>query len=328
MKLRIIIILLAALVNNGFAQSSKDICSSKTISWNTAPSDFGSVTDAKNIIADIISVIGLKPNFEVQAAKVDNACAVIYESKRYILYSPEFISKLNTAAGNNWASISILAHEIGHHLDGHTLEGTGSRPEIELEADEFSGFVLRRMGATLNEAQIAMRIAADYKRSLTHPGQAERLTAIAKGWNTADKQQGGKDLAKTDRPKIAERPTPTNRSNSRSAQLDDAASLTENTSRTSTTSTQSDRNAGTDRSIIADVSFNADNSSSYYITAKFSLVKEINNQLAKIGRLVATDSNDFPYMITDDEGTRLWVDSKGNIINKDNKTVGLVKVRG
>ena len=363
MKLRIIIILLAALVNNGFAQTSKDICSSKTIFWNAAPShlpaggqDIGSVSDAKNIIADIISVIGLKPNFEVQEAKVDNACAVIYETKRYILYNPEFISNLNKKAGNNWASISILAHEIGHHLNGHTLEGSGSSPEIELEADEFSGFVLRRMGASLQDAQTAMRIAADYKSSLTHPGQADRLTAIARGWNTADKQQGGKDLAKTNRPKTAERkvknddevasnlqvrkkepvqtPAETRRTNpsngnSRSAQLEDAASLTDNTyRRTSTTPTQSDRSGITDRSIIADVSFAADNSSSYYITSKFSLVKEVDNRLAKIGRLESTDSNEFPFIITDDEGTKLWVDSKGNIINKDNKTVGLVKVRG
>ena len=34
----------------------------------------------------------------------------------------------------------------------HTLERGGSRPEIELEADEFSGFVLRKMGATLPQA--------------------------------------------------------------------------------------------------------------------------------------------------------------------------------
>lgn len=331
MKLSIIIILLATLVNNGFAQTK--------------------VTDAKNIISDIIAVMGLKANFEVQEGKVDNAAAVNYDAKRYILYNPEFINRLNKAAGNTWASISILAHEIGHHLNGHTLEGGGSRPEIELEADEFSGFVLRRMGATLKEAQVAMRIAADYKQSLTHPGKEDRLVAIAKGWNTANKQQGGKDLAKTERPKFEEskiendvaitgprtndiqtpRRSETSKGNSRSAQLNDAASLTDNVHRTSNKSSEGDRNTASrssDRSIIADVSFTADNDVSYFITEKFSLVKEMNNQLAKIGRLVKTDSNEYPYIITDDAGTKLWVDSKGNIINKDDKKVGLVRVRG
>ncbi|HMK05487.1 MAG TPA: M48 family metalloprotease, partial [Ferruginibacter sp.] len=75
--------------------------------------------DAKEIIADIIAVVGLKANFEVMAsAAVPNAAAVTYKGKRYIAYNPAFISKLNVAAGNKWASVSVLAHEIGHHLNG------------------------------------------------------------------------------------------------------------------------------------------------------------------------------------------------------------------
>src|SRR5687767_3087768 len=120
-----------------------DICSAEAIqAWTTPiePIGFRNTNDAKQTIKDIISVIGLKPNFEVQAANIPNAAAVVYRGKRYVLYNPDFINRLNNAAGNKWASISVLAHEIGHHLDGHTLDGRGSRPEIELEADEFSGF--------------------------------------------------------------------------------------------------------------------------------------------------------------------------------------------
>src|SRR3954465_14441219 len=119
MKRYLIIILLAALVNNVSAQKSaqiKDICSSAEIrGWNVKQTDVTTLNEAKTMITDIIAVIGLKPNFEIMEGDVDNAAAVIYEGKRYILYNASFINRLNATAGNKWASISILAHEIGHH---------------------------------------------------------------------------------------------------------------------------------------------------------------------------------------------------------------------
>jgi hypothetical protein len=69
--------------------------------------------------------------------------------------------------------------------------GTGSKPAIELEADEFAGFVLRKMGATLNEAQAAMSIISDERGSHTHPGRSLRLASIQTGWTHADEQSKG-----------------------------------------------------------------------------------------------------------------------------------------
>ena len=353
MKRYLIIILLAALVNNTKAQTSaqiKDICSSVNVSLTVKHADYTTVTEAKTMIEDIIAVIGLKPNFEVQAGDVDNAAAVIYEGKRYILYNPDFINRLNTAAGNKWASISILAHEIGHHLNGHTLDNIGSRPDKELEADEFSGFVMRRMGATLADAQAAMKIAADYKPSLTHPGQADRLTAIATGWNTADKQQNGKDLAKTNPLKDDKRlstdiKTTTNKPltvsnenktygqltsniqrqpvNRKAGQQTDAALLVNGNG----SQTSSNNRGVADRNILADLSFTAGEGSSYYLTSEFNIVKEMNNRLYVIGKMKATDSNDYPFLISDDAGTKLWVDNNGYIINSSNTKVGFMRVR-
>ncbi|MFL9845731.1 M48 family metalloprotease [Flavobacterium rhizosphaerae] len=113
---------------------------------------YESGTTVQKAVAEIMSVIGLKPNFELRVANVPNAAAVVIKNKRYILYNPKFMNQINKASGTNWAAISILAHEIGHHLNGHTLDNVGSRPQTELEADEFSGFVLRKMGATLPDA--------------------------------------------------------------------------------------------------------------------------------------------------------------------------------
>src|SRR5690606_36517304 len=79
-------------------------------------------------------------------------------------------------------------HENGHHLNGHTLSSRGSNHADELEADEFSGFVLRKMGASLAGAQAAMRVLAEKQASATHPARADRLAHISKGWQQANLQ--------------------------------------------------------------------------------------------------------------------------------------------
>jgi len=141
--------------------------------------------ETKSLVTEIMAVIGLKPNFELRIANVPNAAAVLIKGKRYILYNPKFMQQINASTGTRWAAISILAHEIGHHLNGHTLDNVGSRPATELEADEFSGFVLRKMGATLADAQAVMSVIASLKGSHTHPAKKDRLAYIATGWNNA-----------------------------------------------------------------------------------------------------------------------------------------------
>jgi hypothetical protein len=86
----------------------------------------------------------------------------------------------------DWGAISILAHEIGHHANFHTIDGTGSRPEKELEADYFSGFWLHEMGANLSQSQEAMKHFQGEFVTSTHPPQSQRLVAIQKGWSEAE----------------------------------------------------------------------------------------------------------------------------------------------
>ena len=330
MKLRIILILFAMWVSNGFAQAPI-ITQQQIAGWIQKPATFTSVSDAKNMIADIIEVIGIKQNFEVLAAKIDNAAAVTYRGKRFILYNPDFINRLDAAAGNKWASISILAHEIGHHLNGHTLENVGSQPEKELEADEFSGFVLRRMGATLAEAQAAMRIAANYKQSLTHPGKTDRLTAIAAGWNRANTQQGGKDLAKTT-PVLKQTNNDvvynTQQTPNTQPTVQRRVTTTDDEGGYVRTNTEKKESSLIDeRFIVADITFAAERQSSFYVTTRFNIVREMNNRLYAIGKMVATDNTAYPFIITDDNGTKLWVDNRGNILNSNSRSVGFLKVR-
>jgi hypothetical protein len=84
-----------------------------------------------------------------------------------------------------WTSISILAHEIGHHLSGHTLKTGTNHFQKELEADKFSGFVLYKMGASLEQAIAAITLFGDLIDTRTHPNKTKRIEAIKAGWNEA-----------------------------------------------------------------------------------------------------------------------------------------------
>ena len=152
---------------------------------------FSSQSEAREVLNDIMSYVGLKANFKIEAADVPNAAAVITDHTRYILYNPSFINSVKRGTKTNWSAVSILAHEIGHHLNGHTVLTKGNWHKMELESDEFSGFILRKMGAKLEDAQAAMNLLASPTGSRTHPGKADRLAAIERGWKQADEMMGG-----------------------------------------------------------------------------------------------------------------------------------------
>jgi hypothetical protein len=145
--------------------------------------DFSKPEDAQQLVTEIMNAVGLKPDFILKAAKVSNIEAAVLKHKRYIFYNPEFISWINKATNDKWAAIALLAHEIGHHLNGHTLKKRGNSQLPELEADEFAGFVLHKLGASLEQSKYIMYYIAKAQASKTHPARADRMLAIETGWN-------------------------------------------------------------------------------------------------------------------------------------------------
>ena len=142
-------------------------------------------SDVREMLEDIIDVTGLRTDIKLKEAKVLNIEASISHRKRYISYNPTYIASLNKITRNKWAVMTLLAHEVGHHLNGHTIRKGGSTPELELEADEFAGFILQKLGATLQESQNVMHYISIAKESRTHPAKNARLNAIEKGRNKA-----------------------------------------------------------------------------------------------------------------------------------------------
>ena len=123
--------------------------------------EFSANKEAETALDEILSEIGAAKNFFlIPCDEINNALAVTFKGERFILYDKEFITRLNKAT-SNWSGKFILAHEVGHHINGHTRdflissildEQTKSKQrEEELEADEFAGFVMSRLGVDFNQ---------------------------------------------------------------------------------------------------------------------------------------------------------------------------------
>ncbi len=259
-----------------------------------------SSSEAQAAITGIIDAIGLKPKFEIRSSNIPNAAATIVNNKRYILYNEKFMASIVQAAQNDWAAISILAHEIGHHLNGHTLEAGGSRPYNELEADEFSGFVLQRMGASLVEAQTAIGMIASPQGNSTHPARAYRLKSIEKGWLKGE-QQGG--VVARQQTSVARTPQPAEPSSrhtqAESAQIHSSQVLSK-----------------------VHITGSADN---FYITKGYNFVKESATGLMVLGKVRKSDSSQYPLVIVGNQNEQLLITSKGTLVDRNGNTIGYLK---
>lgn len=143
---------------------------------------FSSDAEARGVVKRVLAAMGLPLRFEVRAAAVGNAAAVLQpDGTRLILYNTLFIDEIQARTGRYWALISIMAHEIGHHLAFHLAKHIEDH-EAELEADYFSGYILAKMGASKADALAAMTELAAEEATKSHPGKKERLQAIAAGW--------------------------------------------------------------------------------------------------------------------------------------------------
>ena len=147
----------------------------------------------------VLSVIGASKRFVlIPCDNINNCVATSYKGIRYIIYDKYFLDEISTT-NDSWVKLSILAHEVGHHINGHALDliiynnGVVDPPSLsesrkmELEADEFSGFIMAKLGATLKQSQEAINLLCSNSDDTysTHPSKTKRLKSIAKGYNSA-----------------------------------------------------------------------------------------------------------------------------------------------
>ena len=160
--------------------------------------NFGTDAEAERGLDRILSVIGASKRFVLQPCdNINNAVATSYKGIRYILYDKDFMDSLDS--GDNWSNLFILAHEVGHHINGHSLdillyaaeavepETLANKRQQELEADEFAGFILGKLGATLKQTSSSINLISSEKDDTfeTHPSKSKRLASIEIGYNKA-----------------------------------------------------------------------------------------------------------------------------------------------
>jgi len=180
--------------NSKYELKVKNACNFDKSMINKTVYSFSSDAEAENALQRIMKLAGLPANFEIQAASVPNAsafvdCDVNGNCKRYILYNQEFMENLKDQTNSHFAEYAVLCHEIGHHLSGHTITNSGKNYDLELEADKFAGFMLFKLGLTLDEAKKTYsNLPID--GSSTHPPKDARIAALTNGWYDA-KRNGG-----------------------------------------------------------------------------------------------------------------------------------------
>ena len=289
-------------------------------------------SQAAGIIREITDAVGLQPRFELRATtQVDNAAAVVYGGKRYLLYNPRFLAAVNRAGHTDWAGISILAHEMGHHLNGHTLRAGGSQPEDELEADEFSGFVLRRLGASLAQAQAAMAAVSPDAGSATHPGRTPRLAAISRGWGRATAQIVASTQAGSTQPSaqpIAIAPRP--------ARQPSAPARYEVASDDNAPAVALARGASNAPvRVVGQLTFRDNPDVPFYLTSALNVVRLADETSTDevgavrdaevVGHLRRTGNAAFPFVLEDGQQRPLYVTPRGDVYNQQGERVAKLR---
>ena len=205
---------ISAFGQSKYAMHIDHSCSFDVDLVDTTVYSFASDAEADKALNRIMKLTGLPANFELKSATVPNASAVVkcddFGCKRYILYSQEFMENLKDETRTNFAELAVLAHEIGHHLSGHTLTNSGSRYDLELEADKFAGFIMYKLGATITEVKQCFSNLS-ISGSSTHPPKSVRIAALSSGYYDAKR-----DGVTIDRTKSGTITSPRNNSNTKS----------------------------------------------------------------------------------------------------------------
>ncbi len=184
-KLFFAMIVLLSFLSNSYAQRTTPC--GYIIPPRSLRNSFQSTYEAKQVVNSMLGIINwADQNFNLrEQSGIQNAYATISGGQRLIVYDNAFLEDIDAYAKTKWASISIMAHEVGHHYYDHVVSGKGSNVPSEIEADAFSGYVLQKQGATLEQAIAAMKAIGTERQTATHPAKADRLAAITRGWNAA-----------------------------------------------------------------------------------------------------------------------------------------------
>ena len=149
---------------------------------------FGPDEDAVRILKLVLAAggfAGMEDRITIrESEELQGAVASIQKHERLIIYGKAWMRSVAAKADTCWSNMAIFAHEVAHHMRLHMDIPNDDRAinhKVELEADYQSGFILRRMGAALVDAQSVYRTFGEAATG-RHPARAARVEAVTSGW--------------------------------------------------------------------------------------------------------------------------------------------------
>jgi hypothetical protein len=134
-------------------------------------------------VEEILEASSTDMNFTLLQSNVENVAAVFDTTTglRYLLFSPDYMYRARTKL----QKYGPLVHEIAHHVLEHSLDSRYRQVE-ELEADEFMGYILCRIGG-ITMLESVFKLIEVLPGSYFQSGQLEqRKQAIEAGWRRAE----------------------------------------------------------------------------------------------------------------------------------------------
>jgi len=157
----------------------------------TMPADPASV----EAVLSILRCAGVTPDFRILAARVAYAQSAVggrgRGDEQFIFFDPQYLQSSEEQAGP-WARTFVLAHEVGHHVNGDLSPDGPSRrfatsdsagAVLELRADRWAGRILYKLGASRNDISGLLSIIPASKNPTLDP--RSRVDAALLGWDTA-----------------------------------------------------------------------------------------------------------------------------------------------
>lgn len=173
---------------NGHLQANARVCYFDNVTKSEAALNLSlEMGDARenDLVKKIMGYSGLPANFSIYRGDVSNALATLYKNERLVIYNKDLFYRIDKESKSYWASIFILAHEIGHHLSFNLIS---SDPiQAELEADRFAATILFKMGADTAEVLQAIRskFISNTEQTKSHPSRQDRIQNVLAAWSAA-----------------------------------------------------------------------------------------------------------------------------------------------
>ncbi len=173
------------------AMGLEDYCSYNETNFNPSSRIGQSTSIYDSLIREILVIIGI-PNSDIQIETTSDfgAFAAITRDcrRRTIYFNEQFFDSVLIVTKSYNCIKSVCFHEVAHHFYWHPLKSSWEAHIHELEADRYSGFQMRVIGASLKESIAAMEHFGNESDSPSHPSKEKRIAEIKAGYIDASRR--------------------------------------------------------------------------------------------------------------------------------------------